>query len=158
MSESFDILDATIFWAGADGPPGQRVFYLVVGRSGDLVFLKCEKQQVAALAEYLEGLLDDLDPTDEMPADHGSVAAGELSWIVGSLAVAFDEPNDRIVVVAEEVVEEGEEPATARIGFTRAQASGFVRHANALVASGRPACRFCGLPVDPEGHPCPKMN
>ena len=158
MSESFDILDAAIFWAGADGVPGQRVFYLVGGHQDALVYLKCEKQHVAALAEYLQGLLDDLEPPDEAPPDHGEVAAGELAWIVGSLGVAFDEPNDRIVVVAEELVEEGDEPATARFGFSRAQAAGFVRHANDLVAAGRPACRFCGLPVDPEGHPCPRMN
>ena len=43
--------------------PGQRVFYLQA-RDGELVVtVRCEKQQVAALAEYFAGLLDDLEPT-----------------------------------------------------------------------------------------------
>jgi hypothetical protein len=26
------------------------------------------------------------------------------------------------------------------------------------VAAGRPNCRWCGFPIDPDGHPCPRMN
>jgi uncharacterized repeat protein (TIGR03847 family) len=157
VSKSYDFADASVFWTGADGPAGQRVFYLVAGESDDLVFLKCEKQHVAALAEYLEGLLDDLDVAGE-PVDHGTVVAGKFSWVVASLGVAFDEPSDRIVVVAEELVEEEQSPAVARVRMTREQAAGFVRHANALVDAGRPLCELCGLPRDAEGHACPRMN
>ena len=45
-----------------------------------------------------------------------------------------------------------------RLLVTRGQALAFAGRAAELVASGRPACRFCGLPMDPEGHPCPRMN
>jgi hypothetical protein len=27
-----------------------------------------------------------------------------------------------------------------------------------VVAAGRPACLFCGLPVNIDGHACPRMN
>ena len=47
---------------------------------------------------------------------------------------------------------------TMRLLVTRGQALAFAGRAAELVASGRPACRFCGLPMDPEGHPCPRMN
>jgi uncharacterized repeat protein (TIGR03847 family) len=157
VSQSYDFAEASVFWTGADGPPGQRVFYLVAGEPDDLVFLKCEKQHVAALAEYLEGLLDDLDVNGE-PIEHGTVVAGRFAWAIASLGVAFDEPADRIVVVAEELVAEEETPAVARVRLTREQAAGFVRHAIALVAGGRPLCDLCGLPCDPEGHACPRMN
>jgi uncharacterized repeat protein (TIGR03847 family) len=158
MSESFDFSDASVFWTGADGPAGQRVFYLVAGERDDLVYLKCEKQHVAALAEYLEGLLDDLEVPGE-PVDHGTVTAGSFSWVVASLGVAFDEPADRIVVVAEELVtEEKQAPAVARVQMTREQAAGFVQRANALVDAGRPLCDLCALPRDAEGHACPRMN
>lgn len=95
----------------------------------------------------------------------------EPIWTVGSIGVAYDEPRDRIVVVLEELTEvafdededededELEPPgASVRVHLSRAQVAAFVRHTRALVSSGRPPCRFCGLPVDPEGHPCPRMN
>ena len=27
-----------------------------------------------------------------------------------------------------------------------------------LVHAGRPQCRLCGQPIDPEGHACPRLN
>jgi uncharacterized repeat protein (TIGR03847 family) len=51
-----------------------------------------------------------------------------------------------------------EEGASVRVRLNRAQVSAFVRHAREIVSSGRPPCRFCGLPLDPEGHACPRMN
>ena len=38
------------------------------------------------------------------------------------------------------------------------QVKGFCERATALVNAGRPACPFCGLPVDPLGHLCPRAN
>jgi len=158
---SFDLSSPDAFTAGTVGPPGQRVFYLQA-REGDLaVTLRCEKQQVAALAEYFGGLLDDLEP-----APYG-LATGELYlaepfeeiWTVGPIGVAYDEPADRIVVVLEELVEEeAAEGASVKVRLNRAQVWAFVRHAQELVSAGRPPCRFCGLPLDPDGHACPRMN
>lgn len=169
MSTSFDLPSPDVFTAGAVGPPGQRVFYLQVRDEELIVTLRCEKQQVAALAEYFDGLLDDLEP-----APYG-VAGGDLSlaepaidiWTVGAIGVAYDEPSDRIVVVLEELTdadpdlgddEDDESGASVKVRLTRAQVSAFVRHSRELVSSGRPPCRFCGLPIDPDGHPCPRMN
>jgi uncharacterized repeat protein (TIGR03847 family) len=63
-------------------------------------------------------------------------------------------------VVLEELVEDPdvEDAGTLRVRLTRAQVAAFVAHGRRLVASGRPACRFCGHPIDPHGHPCPRMN
>lgn len=172
MNPSFDLPNPDVFTAGAIGPPGQRVFFLQVRDDALVVSLKCEKQQVAALAEYFDGLLDDLEP-----APYG-VVTGNLAlqepvspiWTVGSIGVAYDESADRIVVVLEELVVVDDElddddldlaaasGASVKVRLSRAQVSGFVHHSRALVASGRPPCRFCGMPVDPGGHPCPRMN
>jgi 5-methylcytosine-specific restriction endonuclease McrA len=27
-----------------------------------------------------------------------------------------------------------------------------------VVAAGRPTCQFCGQPIDPDGHICPRSN
>jgi uncharacterized repeat protein (TIGR03847 family) len=157
---SYDLPSPEVFTAGTVGPPGQRVFYFQA-RDGDIVVtLRCEKQQVAALAEYFDGLLDDLEPTPY------GIAVGDLQlaepfeegWTVGPIGVAYDEPDDRIVVVLEELVDEAEEGESVKVRLTRAQVSAFVSRARTVVAAGRPPCRFCGLPLDPDGHMCPRMN
>jgi uncharacterized repeat protein (TIGR03847 family) len=157
MTDSYDFPEAEVFWPGAEGSPGQRVFFLVGGSHGELVFLRCERQQVAALGEYLRALLDDLSP-GVTPADsHGDLTPLPFRWTVGSIGVAYDEPEKRIVVVLEELTDD-EKPATARFAFTTAQAAAFASYALELVSRGRPDCQFCGRPVDPEGHACPRMN
>ena len=45
-----------------------------------------------------------------------------------------------------------------RVTLTPAQARAFARRSNALVAAGRPPCPFCGNPLDPTGHICPRAN
>lgn len=171
---SYDLPSPDVFTTGTVGPPGQRVFYLQVRDDQLTVSLRCEKQQVAALAEYLDGLLDDLEPAP-LGGPAGDLRLAEPVqdlWTVGSIGVAYDEPSDRIVVLLEELVvpEDDEdapdetdsddelEGASVRVRLTRAQVSAFVQHGRELVAAGRPACRFCGLPVDPDGHACPRMN
>jgi uncharacterized repeat protein (TIGR03847 family) len=85
---------------------------------------------------------------------------------VGSLAVAYEESEDRVLVVAEELlpqVDEDEEltveePAKAHFHLTRGQVTFFVRQAVELVLAGRPPCPLCGHALDPDGHVCPKSN
>ena len=162
MSESYRLDAPDHFTVGTVGPPGQRVFYLQ-GREADaLVTLKCEKTQVAALGDYLAGLL--------ARAAGGAPAAGtaqallqpiEAAWPVGSLGVGYDEASDRIIVVANEAVDDEQEtpgePATARFAITRAQAATFVAHAHTLQRAGRPTCPMCGEPKDAT-HVCPRSN
>jgi Protein of unknown function (DUF3090) len=87
MGESYDFPRAEVFWPGAEGPPGQRIFFLAGGDAGGLVYLKCEKQQVAALGEYLMALLDDLSPDVEPTEGHGAVTPLPYAWNVGSIGV-----------------------------------------------------------------------
>ena len=50
MSASFSFDDVEHFTVGTLGPRGERVFYLQGRAEGELVSLRLEKQQVAALA------------------------------------------------------------------------------------------------------------
>jgi len=167
MSESFQLDRPDHFTAGAVGVPGQRVFYLQGREDRAVVTLKCEKEQVSALSDYLAGLLA------KLPAAAGGEAAAagallepvEPAWAVASLGVGYDEASGRIVVVANEAVEEEEEgatpaaePASARFAISRGQASAFVERARALVKAGRATCPMCGEPKDPAGHVCPRAN
>ena len=170
MSESFQLDRPEHFTAGAVGAPGQRVFYLQAREGAALVTLKCEKEQVSALGEYLAGLLVKLSAGAEPAARQKSpdlLEPLEPAWPVASLGVGYDEDDDRIVVVANEQVEEDEAeragspaagPASARFAITRAQAAAFVERARALVRAGRATCPMCGEPKDPAGHVCPRAN
>ena len=156
-----DFDEPSSFTAGTVGPPGQRVFFLQACLHGETTSVRLEKQQVSALAEYLAGMLHDLPaPAEVPPAPELSDPDEDESWIVGNIGVAYDNDRDRIVIVAEELVEEGEEEGAdrLRIAITRAQVRAFIERAGDLMAGGRPPCRLCGAPMDPTGHACPRAN
>ncbi len=169
---SFEIDSPDHFTAGAIGQPGQRVFYLQSRQSGRLVTLKVEKEHVRALGEYLTGLLARVKGGPSTARGRVELLEPvEAVWDVGSLAVGYDEAQDRVVVEASELQEEAEEgdeetateesaaqPAMARFRITRAQAAAFVDRANELMKGGRPSCPICSRPMDPEGHVCPRSN
>jgi uncharacterized repeat protein (TIGR03847 family) len=172
MGTSFEFLEPDHFTAGAIGEPGRRVFYIQARQTDHVVSLRLEKQQVAALGEYLAGILADLPDAEPLPVSLDLIEPVVAEWVVGSLAVAYEEADDRILLVAEElvVVDEDdlddltEDPAslpdeaTARFRLSRSQVLAFIRTAAELVTSGRPLCRLCGKPIDPDGHACPRLN
>jgi uncharacterized repeat protein (TIGR03847 family) len=144
------------------------VFFLQARQNGEVANLRLEKQQVAALGDYLAGILADLPDAGVEPTDVELIEPALEEWVVGALAVAYEEAEDRVLLVAEELVPERDEddpgapelevPATARFRLTRGQVLAFIRHAAGLVTSGRPLCRLCGKPIDPDGHACPRLN
>ena len=171
------------FVVGTVGQPGERTFYLQASAAGRTTSVALEKLQVAALAERLGELLDevrkrlgsDVDvPTTTPP---GLVDSAPLEspvseeFRVGTLALAWDTDEQRVVVEAhaiQEGVEQTEEPEplsdtedgpdVLRVRITAAQARAFIDRAQQVVAAGRPPCPFCGLPLDPTGHVCPRQN
>src|SRR2546421_13003 len=122
MSASFDLDAPDHFTVGTVGAPGERVFYIQGRRDRRLVTLKSEKEQVRVLATYLAQMLDKLPTASEpTPQNVDLVEPVDAAWPVASLGLGWDEDRQRIVIVAESVVEEeGEEPATARFAITRA--------------------------------------
>ena len=160
MSASFEFVAPDHFTAGAIGPPGQRVFYLQSREKGRLVTLKSEKEQVRALAQYLSGLLEKLPAvgtaTIKAPALLDPIDA---VWIVASIAVGYDEARDRILVVANQLLEDEEgDAASVRLLVTRAQAAAFIKQANELMKASREICQWCNQPKDPGGHVCARSN
>lgn len=175
MSSSFAFDHPDHVAAGAIGQPGERVFYLQARQDGEVVSLRLEKQQVAALCDYLAGILADLAVVDVPEAPSATLIEPIWpEWIVGALAVAYEEAEDRILLVAEEFVPEPDDDpdatgslpslgadadaATARFRVTRAQVQAMITHATAVVTAGRPICHVCGRPMEPSGHFCPRNN
>jgi uncharacterized repeat protein (TIGR03847 family) len=172
MSVFFEFDEVDTFTATAIGEPGSRVFYLHARAGGERVTVKCEKQQVTAIAQYLRRVLSDLPPPEDRPMPAVDVRdPGEQSFVLGPIGLGYDRGNDRLLVQLEELVpaeddetQDADDVAAApdrghiRLYMTRSQAAAFCDHADELVAAGRPTCVWCGNPIDPDGHPCPRMN
>ena len=162
MSQSFDFQELDFLTVGTLGPRGQREFYLQARSEGRLVSLKVEKQQVAALAEYLDRVLNELpegeigDPPPDLDLREPVVA----EWTVASLAIAYAQELDRLVVVAESFVEhEDDEPFQARFFLQRSDVAGLIGRARTIVAAGRPPCPYCAQPLETRnGDWCPCRN
>jgi uncharacterized repeat protein (TIGR03847 family) len=170
----FDEVDE--FIAAAIGEPGSRIFYLSARHGAQRVTVRCEKLQVKAISTWLRNVLNDLPPSDSRPMvgqpDLGSDP--EEVFVLGPIGLGYDRVNDRMLVQLEELLETdmaGGEPddetttdaeagdrGHIRLYVTRGQADAFCEHADRIVAAGRPPCRWCGNPIDPQGHACPRMN
>jgi uncharacterized repeat protein (TIGR03847 family) len=162
--------DPDRFVAGTIGEPGDRAFYLQARKGGAIVSVGLEKAQVAALAERLEDLLDAVDaPAEPPPADAGDLEQPIVELFrVGAMALAWDAGNDAVVIEAQTPTDDGDYaelpddapdgPDLLRVRLAPTEARSFVRRAEALLAAGRPACPFCGQPLDPRGHFCPRGN
>jgi uncharacterized repeat protein (TIGR03847 family) len=171
------------FVAGTVGQPGQRTFFLQARGKAGLVSVALEKQQVSALAERVDELLDevlrrsggaapvpavapvgseDLEPL-ELPIDEefrfGTMSLvwdGEREVVVIECFEVGDDPEPEELGV--EPDDDSDERSVLRVAMDGSTARAFAKRALALVAAGRPPCPFCANPLDPEGHVCPRAN
>ncbi|MBH1936654.1 DUF3090 domain-containing protein [Streptomyces sp. AV19] len=101
----------------------------------------------------------------------------EEEFRVGTMALAWDGDGQRMVVEAQALVEleadtdedlaaaeerllqdETNGPPMLRVRITGTMARTFAKRALEIVNAGRPPCPLCSLPLDPEGHVCPRQN
>jgi uncharacterized repeat protein (TIGR03847 family) len=174
------------FVAGTVGPPGQRTFFLQARAGTRITSVALEKQQVTALAERVDDLLDDLLRAEGGAALVPAVTPTALEdsapleqpideeFRAGTMTLAWDADASRVVIevfpiddtettgeALEEALAEDEEPTPEEmlvVSLPPAVARAFCKRAQAVVAAGRPPCQFCGGPMDPNGHLCPRAN
>lgn len=177
------------FVAGTVGLPGRRTFFLQASAGGRVTSVALEKTQVAALAERMDELLDEVVRRSGGNAAVPAVAPTEIAdsapldnpvdeeFRVGTMALAWDGDEQRMIVEAQALVEldaESEDelaaaeeqllqddengPPMLRVRLSGAQARAFAKRALDVVNAGRPPCPLCSLPLDPEGHVCPRQN
>jgi uncharacterized repeat protein (TIGR03847 family) len=167
VSTYFESDDVDAFTTAAIGEPGSRTFYLQIRSQGRHITMKCEKQQVAALSQYIRQLLADAPDVKERPLDDAMQMTTPLDveFIVGTVGIAYDPRSDQMVIQIDEMRDdeaftegEDDEVGRVRIYISRGQAAAFCEHADDVVAAGRPACIFCGRPKNVDGHACPRMN
>jgi len=154
----------------AVGEPGRRTFYLQARAGSEIITVTVEKQQVELLAASILDILERVgQETEEAEEQMDLEEPLEPRWRVGRLSIGYAAERDQLMLELEELVPDLEdeevaeqvgvpEPDRIRLWASRAQMLALSRHGAAVAARGRPACRFCGNPMDPEGHTCPAMN
>jgi uncharacterized repeat protein (TIGR03847 family) len=175
------------FVAGTVGAPGQRTFFLQAREGTRLVSVSLEKQQVQALAERIDELLDELMRAagDELlippiaPRHLADSAPLEQpvqeEFRAGTMTLSWDTSDERVVIEVfpfteaavvspeqlQEDLEDLLEPEPEEIFLVRitaAAARSFVERSRTVIGAGRPDCPFCGEPSDPDGHLCVRAN
>ena len=167
------------FVAGTVGPPGQRTFFLQARTGPRVTSVALEKQQVAVLAERVDALLDEVMRAEAGAGTVPAVAPTAMEdsapldqpideeFRAGTMTLSWEAQSDRVVIEVfpvddSEADPEAEDPPEPEelfvVTLTPAAARAFCKRAQAVVAAGRPPCQFCGGPLDPAGHLCPRAN
>jgi len=154
----------------AIGKPGQRVFYIQAIKDDEVVTVIIEKVQVQTLAVGLEQFFTEIG--EKYPELSEASAEYDESKMhiyppvdplfrTGELGLGYDAERDMMVLMAREVIVEGQEEEdvdVARFWLTRSQMRAMMSWGLEIAGRGRQICPQCGEPMDPEGHFCPKKN
>ncbi len=165
------------FIVGTVGEPGERSFFIQAREGKRLTSVLLEKAQILAIVERLDLLLRELkridpnlkiatsapdgEPLEQPIVEEFRVGLISLSWLSDRELVsielhAISDPDDS----NEELLIEDPEnaPDMLHVLLSPAQTESFTKRAMTVVGAGRPPCPFCGLPLDPRGHVCPRAN
>lgn len=166
-------VDPARFVAGTVGPPGQRTFFIQATDGSRTTSAALEKEQVRLLAERMDGMLDLVNrrageassiPVVVQPEDRDDAPLNtpvEEDFRVAVLRIAWDGESDRVLVEASSETAEDDDELSGdvlAVRITGSAARAFVARAESVIAAGRPPCPFCALPLDPDGHICPRAN
>ena len=176
--ELFEFEDPDRFLIGTIGAPGEREFYLQVkGESKGrkiLASFALEKSQAAALAERIRemvrqfGLAFSSNEPDLAPLE----TPVEAEFTLGVMALSWSADERKFLFEAQEIAQgEGGEiiealiledeagaPALLRVKISLEEIGTFAKRTELVVAAGRQPCVFCGGPINPNGHLCPRAN
>jgi len=155
------------FVAGTVGQPGERAFYLQIRSSSRLFSVAVEKAQVQAIAARMEVMVSEvrkanpLITVDKLPLDDAPLESPiDSEFEIGAMSLSWNDETKLICVELFELEddEEDSEGEVLEINITLGMASSFSSRSKAVVNAGRLPCPFCGIPIDPRGHLCPRAN
>ena len=147
------------------GEPGHRTFSLnlLAGTAQCSVWL--EKEQLFQLGIYLQDAIRSQsaeerqrpsEPKEAEWSDDGT----KIEFRAGQVMLSHDAASNSfyLLVYEREEEESSEEMASVSFWITTDQADVLAQEALKICSAGRPLCVLCGLPIDPEGHVCPRSN
>jgi uncharacterized repeat protein (TIGR03847 family) len=83
----------------------------------------------------------------------------DAEFQIGAMSLAWDEATQFICIQLFELEDdEDAEGEVVEINITPSMAVAFSLRSKAVVNAGRLPCPFCGIPIDPRGHLCPRAN
>ena len=136
---------------GTIGPKGRRTFHLQAGHEGRIVSFTIEKEQAWALGEaigeFIEALDKRLDVSTEVAMAGYDMELREPiqpMFRISQLALSFDEATGSVILIAEELAAENEEPSVVRMWCSREQIYALSIQAIDTVEQGRPSPRQNG--------------
>ena len=154
----------------AIGSPGKRVFYLQAWKGNRTLTLLIEKFQVQSMAVGVEQFLNELSErypdispvTPEYDEKKMRIQPPvDPLFRIGELGLSYDLDRDLVTLIAKEMLvgdKQPEDASVAKLYCTRAQILAMTHWGMEVTERGRPICPYCGEPMDPEGHVCPKKN
>ncbi len=163
----FEFTTPTRFVAGTVGEPGERAFYLQIRDSSRLFSVAVEKAQVQAMVSRLEVMIAEIRKSnplmtvEKLPTDDAPLESPiDSEFQIGAMSLAWDEDSKLICVELFELEddEEDSEGEVVAVNISLAMATAFTVRSKAVVNAGRLPCPFCGIPIDPRGHLCPRAN
>ena len=177
MSRIFLFDPVERFVAGTVGIPGERTFFLQARTGSRLVSVSLEKAQVAAIADRVLQILREIRLSEPLAVfervaydDQPLECPIDEEFRVGVIGLAYVSDRRLIEIDLQAIVDSdnadeelleidtSSDQDILRILMTLGYAESFAKRANTVVAAGRAPCPFCGGPIDPNGHLCPRAN
>ena len=170
MREIHDFEFPERFIAGTVGMPGERTFYLQAIDGRRNVSVALEKNQLAILAERIVALFKELKRGKAQDLKRNNRPLPQLltpfseEFRIVALSLTWNAQTEQLIIEAQggeesEIVEDIDTgPPLLRVTLAMETALGFALDSFTLISAGRPPCQFCGAPLDPQGHVCPRAN
>ena len=177
MSRIFLFDPVERFVAGSVGIPGERTFFLQARTGSRLVSVSLEKAQVAAIADRVLQILREIRLSEPLAVfervaydDQPLESPIDEEFRVGVIGLAYVSDRRLIEIDLQAIVDSdnadeelleidtNSDQDILRILMPLGYAESFAKRANTVVAAGRAPCPFCGGPIDPNGHLCPRAN
>ena len=147
------------------GEPGHRTFHLAMEAGPASCTVWLEKEQLFQLGVYLQDTVQSLSEEDrERPSQprepEWSGEGASIDFKVAQLLLSHDGSTNSFYFLAYEGEDEESSDEGSSVSFwvTISQAETLAEEALSICAAGRPRCFLCGLPINPEGHVCPRSN
>ena len=177
MSRIFLFDPVERFVVGTVGIPGERTFFIQARTGSRLVSVSLEKAQVAAIADRVLQILREIRVSEPLTLfervaydDQPLESPIDEEFRVGVIGLAYVSDRRLIEIDLQAIMDSDNaddelleidttsDQDILRILMTLGYAESFAKRANTVVAAGRVPCPFCGGPIDPNGHLCPRAN